>query len=375
MNHNAPLRGVARPRTGSAGFSLIELMVAMLLGFLVVAAAGGVFLSNKRVYASSETIGRIQENTRVAFELMSRDVREAGGNPCGSANVPVNILEGANDIYWDRFGEGLTGYDAGDTLPMTATGTATAQRVAGTDAIEVHSALDGGVRVVEHDGPSANLQVTSITGFVDGDILLVCNISQSFIFQVTGFSAAGGGVAIQHNAGGGSSLNCSQTFQVFDGDADTDCSPGASSAVDYCFTEVAAGNPQCDFGSLSPAYVVRPGSIQWYVGNNARGGTSLYRSVVVNRTGTATPNVELARDEIVEGVQGLALTYLEQGENAYSNAAGVADWSRVIAARIELVMTGAEGALGGGEIEGTDGAVLTRTVAHVVSLRNREGTL
>lgn len=375
MNQNAHLRGVARPRTGSAGFSLIELMVAMLLGFLVVAAAGGVFLSNKRVYASSETIGRIQENTRVAFELMSRDVREAGGNPCGSANVPVNILEGTNDIYWDRFGEGLTGYDGGDTLPITATGTATAERVAGTDAIEVHSALDGGVRVIEHDGPSANLQVSSVDGFVDGDILLVCNISQSFIFQVTGFSAAGGGVSIQHNAGGGTSLNCSQTFQVFDGDADTDCSPGASSAVDYCFTEVAAGNPQCDFGSLSPAYVVRPGSVQWYVGNNARGGTSLYRAVVVNRTGTATPNVVLARDEIAEGVQDLTLTYLEQGENVYSNAAGVADWGRVVAARIELVMTGADGALAGGEIEGTDGAVLSRTVAHVVSLRNREGTL
>jgi len=357
-----------------SGFSLIELMVAILLGTLVIAAAGGVFISNKRVYSASETLGRIQENTRAAFEIMSRDIREAGGNPCGSATVPVNILEGANDIYWDRFADGVTGYDGGNALPATVTGTAAGNRLAGTDAIEIHSSLNGGVRVLEHDGPSANLRVSSIDGFVDGDVLLVCNVSQSFIFQVTGFSAAGG-VSIQHNAGGGTSLNCSQTFQVFDGDADTDCSPGASSSVDYCFSALPGTNPQCDFGSVSPAYVVRPGSIQWYVGNNGRGGTSLYRAIVVNRSGTATPNVVLARDEIVEGVQAMGITYLERGDNAYSNAAGVGDWAQVTAARIELQLTGTQGALTGREIEGTDGAALTRTVAHVVSLRNREGTL
>lgn len=375
--HISRNKGPAR-RALEAGFSLVELMVAMLLGFLVVAAAGGVFLSNKRVYAASETLGRIQENTRVAFELMSRDIREAGGNPCGSNVRPVNILEGNNDIFWDRFGEGITGYDGGNALPVTATGTGVGERVAGTDAVELHSALGGGVRVREHDGPSANLQVTSIDGFSEGDILLVCNISQSFIFQVTGFSNAGGGVSIGHNAGGGQSLNCSQTFQVFDGDADTDCDNGASSDVDYCFTELPGGNPQCDFGSLSPAYVVRLGSVQWYVGNNARGGTSLYRSIVTNETGTAVPATEIARDEIVEGVEDLRITYGVQGDNTYVDATTVAaagDWERVVSARIELVMTGTDGALEGGLIEGTDGEVLSRTIAHVVALRNREGTL
>ena len=277
-------------RRGQAGFSLIELMIALILGLIVVAAAGGVFLSNKRVYNATETLGRIQENGRVAFELMSRDIREAGGNPCGSALQPVNILEGTNDNFWDRFGEGITGYDPGDALPLTAIGTGTGQRVAGTDAVELHSALGGGVQVVEHDGPSANLAVTSVAGFVENDILLVCNISQSFIFQVTGFSAAGGGISIGHNGGGGQSLNCSQTFQVFDGDADTDCASGAASDVDYCFTAEQDDNPQCDFGSLAPSYVVRLGSIQWYVGNNGRGGTSLYRAIVTNRSGNRCRN-------------------------------------------------------------------------------------
>lgn len=358
-----------------AGFSLIELMIALILGLIVAAAAGGVFISNKRVYNAAETLGRIQENGRVAFELMSRDIREAGGNPCGSALEPVNILEGTNDTFWDRFGEGITGYAPGTALPLTGVGTGVGQRVAGTDAVELHSALNGGVQVVEHDGPSANLQVTSIDGFVEGDILLVCNISQSFIFQVTGFSAAGGGLAIGHNGGGGQSLNCSQTFQVFTGDADTDCDSGAASDVDYCFTEVPGGNPQCDFGSLSPSYVVRLGSVQWYVGNNARGGTSLYRAVITNRSGGANPDTVLSRDEIVEGVEAMRITYLEQGEDAYTAPAGVADWTRVVAVRVEYDLEGARGALSDREIQGTDGQAIARTFAHVVTLRNREGTL
>lgn len=374
MNLTAHFSGVRGRRAVQSGFSLIELMIAMLLGLLVAAAAGGVFLSNKRVYAATETLGRIQENTRVAFELMSRDLREAGGNPCGSAMRPINMLTDATDPFWDRFAEGVTGYDPGDVLPLTATGTGVAQRVAGTDAVEIHSSLGGGVRVTEHDTPSAQLSVSSIEGFVDGDILLVCNVTQSFVFQVTGFTSSGG-VSIQHNGGGGQTLNCSQSFQNFNEADGESCQPGNSSGNNYCFTD-ASGTSPCPNGSIAPAYVVRIGSIQWYVGNNARGGTSLYRSIITNRSGTAVPATELARDEIVEGVRDLTITYLEQGENDYTDAAGVGDWARVLATRIELDMVGTEGALLGREIEGTtDGEVLDRTISHVVALRNREGTL
>src|SRR5690606_4986928 len=165
------------------------------------------------------------------------------------------------------------------------------------------------------------------------------------------------------------------TFQVFEGDADVDCENGASSDVDYCFTEVPGGNPQCDFGSLSPAYVVRPVTVQWYLGNNARQGTSLYRATITNRSGTANPDTLLSRDEIVEGVEAMRITYLVQGAVDYAAASGAIDWSQVIAVRIELDLEGTEGALSDREIEGTDGNAIGRTIAHVVNLRNREGTL
>ena len=62
------------------GVSLIELMVALVLGLLVVGGAIGMFISNKQAYSATESVGRVQENSRLAFELMARDKKvERGG--------------------------------------------------------------------------------------------------------------------------------------------------------------------------------------------------------------------------------------------------------------------------------------------------------
>lgn len=70
---------VGRPsRSDAAGFSLIELMVALVLGLLVAGAALAILQSNQATYRSNEGLNRVQENARIAFELMSRDIRSAG---------------------------------------------------------------------------------------------------------------------------------------------------------------------------------------------------------------------------------------------------------------------------------------------------------
>ncbi|HEU0153018.1 MAG TPA: prepilin-type N-terminal cleavage/methylation domain-containing protein [Arenimonas sp.] len=369
----SPFPNVPSLRRGQRGFSLIELMIAMLLGLLVVAAAGGVFLSNKRVYNATETLGRIQENTRVAFELMSRDIREAGGNPCGTSIRPINMMNQGNNAYWSGFNDGLIGYDAGTAAPGLAQGTAVGQRVAGTDVIELYSSAGGGLRVISHPNPSAELDVSSTGDIVVGDVLLVCNIGRSFIFEVT--SLPGTGDKIGHNAGAGDNCSARFTLPVPADPADEyGCDNPDNNANSYCFTP-QAGAGSCGEDSSVPAFVSRAVSIRWFVGNNARAGRSLYRVVLANRSNTNTPDVELSRVEVAEGVDDLQITYLEAGSNAYTAAAGVADWSRVLAARLEVRLEGTQGALSNREVQGTDGNALNRTVTHVVALRNRESTL
>jgi type IV pilus assembly protein PilW len=328
------------------GFSLIELMIALVIGLLVLAAAGGIFIANKRTYNTTETLGRIQENGRVAFEIMARDVREAAGTPCGK-NIPIaNVLNNsaAFDYNW---GDGLRGYDGTDPASAVTIGTATAQRVSGTDAIEFKSASNSGVTVSKHNPASAVIHVNTDThGFTSGDILIICDYSQASIFQMNG---AGNVLHIGHNTGGS-------------------VVPGNScKALSFPVDPNCASKPKDGKQYNDNAVIAKLNASIWYIGNNGRGGRSLFRKVL-----TGTP------EEVTEGVQNMQLTYLVPGDAAYSDASGVGTtrWKDVAAVRIDLTLQAATGALTGNEIagtnaNGTNAGPLSRTLSHVVTLRNR----
>lgn len=311
------------------GLSLIELMIAMVLGLLVVGGAIGIFLSNQQTYRATESLARVQENARVAFELMAREVREAAGNPC-AANLPTaNILNPTTE-WWNNWGNGLVGYENG-ALALSANG---------TDAIDLLSATSGGVTVFETpSATSANFKVnTPDHGINPGDIMMVCDYSQASIFEAT--SANPSNVTIGHNNGNGSPGNCTKGL-----------------GLPVLCTGSANGTSKI-YGPNS--IVVKLKGARWYVADNNRGSRSLYRMTM---DGTAAGNIGNA-EEVAEGIQEMEIQYLLSGANDYVDAAPGLDWTRVTAVRITLQVQGSERV-------GTDGDVLTRNISHVVNLRNR----
>lgn len=60
------------------GLSLVELMVALVLGMLLMTGVIQVFLSSKQTYAANEANARIQENGRFALDFISRSARLGG---------------------------------------------------------------------------------------------------------------------------------------------------------------------------------------------------------------------------------------------------------------------------------------------------------
>jgi type IV pilus assembly protein PilW len=64
-------------RARQAGFSLVEMMVAMTLGLLLVVVIGQVFVTAKESYRTTEDLSRLQENARFAAAQMSRVIRMA----------------------------------------------------------------------------------------------------------------------------------------------------------------------------------------------------------------------------------------------------------------------------------------------------------
>lgn len=312
----------AMPRR-SRGFSLIELMIAMLLGLLVTAAAIGMFLSNSRTYETTESLSRVQENARMAFELMARDIRESGGNAC-SRNIPVaNVLgTGGGTGWWNIWGNGIRGYEDG----------ALAGTLAGTDAIELMAGSSSGAALVQHNLAGSLQVIPAAHGYVANDILVVCDFRQATLFQAS--SVVGDTI---NYAVGGTPGNCSINLGFAPG---TVCS-----TAQYTYPD--------------NAMLVRLQAARWYVAANGRGGNSLFR-VALRGNAVAAP------EEVIEGVEDLEVTYLLPGAADYVDSTGVnaARWREVSAVRLDLTLSGRENV-------GTDGSRINRRLQHTVTLRNR----
>lgn len=62
----------------SRGFSLIELMIAVSLGMLAIAAVGSVFIYGSRSYKEDDRVSRMQDELRFAMAQLSADLEMAG---------------------------------------------------------------------------------------------------------------------------------------------------------------------------------------------------------------------------------------------------------------------------------------------------------
>ncbi len=60
------------------GFSLVELMIAMLLGLLLLVGVVNLFLGSSQTYRLQEALFRVQESGRFALDIMQRDLLNAG---------------------------------------------------------------------------------------------------------------------------------------------------------------------------------------------------------------------------------------------------------------------------------------------------------
>jgi len=76
------------------GFSLVELMVAMALSLLLVAAGASLFLVTKQVLQEQERVARLKENLRFAADFMARDIRAAGLQETGGVDFASGVEPG-----------------------------------------------------------------------------------------------------------------------------------------------------------------------------------------------------------------------------------------------------------------------------------------
>jgi prepilin-type N-terminal cleavage/methylation domain-containing protein len=73
----------------SSGFTLTEMMVAMAIGMIVIAAVSGTFNAQTRQNKAEEEISQMHQNVRAALDMIDRELMQAGYKAPGGSVTGV----------------------------------------------------------------------------------------------------------------------------------------------------------------------------------------------------------------------------------------------------------------------------------------------
>lgn len=340
------------------GLSLVELMIALVLGLVLSAGIITVFISSKQSYQTQDAISQVQESGRFGLDFLSYEIRMAGFSGCRNEMPTANTIENAPPSLFS-FSEGVEGYDGDSgTLPASRFPNA----LPNTDAIVIYIAdLGSEIIIDEHKPNSATIKFNNAHSHKPGKVMMIvdANCSSRGIFVMTGPNNNNGKAThVVHNTG--------KTFTY-----------GSTTGVGNC-TKSLKGNFTCDdkTGALAVAYspgssVFSVKSVGYYIRDPAQDNTlkvpTLYRVDFASEFDSgASANIY---QPLVEGVSDLDILYGVYDESAktleYKEAGvvGTADeWGQVTTVRLSLAAE---------SITSIDGSPVTRNYVRTVNMRNR----
>jgi len=97
------------------GFSMVELMVAIVLALLLTGAVISVFIGSRTAYQATAGVGEMADSGRFALNLIGESVRSAGYLSCNSATSGTNVSLLGATTFPNNFGLGITGFEANGT--------------------------------------------------------------------------------------------------------------------------------------------------------------------------------------------------------------------------------------------------------------------
>lgn len=356
------------------GFSLIELMVAMLIGSVVMLGVFNTFVSTKNSAKMLEAEATLQENARFAFSVMNSVLQQAGNFGCQTSNdlTTRSIVDTTDETFrpwrviegWEAKNTGL-GDDYSPVIGSTVKSSANKHWQTTADTV-----IDKGTRAKPGSDilkvwytKSETVPVDDLTGGVlsfppidleKGDILAINDCQQVVFAQ-----------ACQCE-----DKSCSGN------DTQADISQGA------CYTP---GNTLFDFSVLNipTAELSVLEQAIFFVGKRGNDKNNMPSLFVRYLGKKAKPGQKV---EIMEGVESLQVLYGEdtdndQSPNYYVSAADVSNWRRVVSLKISLLLRSQENNLvertnkvefHGGTVKPSDtDRYLRRVFSSTVSLRNR----
>ena len=304
------------------GVSLIELMIALLIGTIMVLGLVQVFSASRTAYQLSQGIARNQENARFAIDFLTRDLRMAGHMGCVNDQSLLSATGGqitggnirslflndadrnANNVdalqFPLRFDVSIQGFEANGTAPGDNS------PIAATPAIGAAGDWT----------PALPPELSDLEAIAGSDIVVLRYLSAEES-PITAFNP-GSTPAIEYPtdsgalATGGSGLfavaDCrgASVFQASAAPTSTGMNVNVSglNQSNLSFISTQDGSQAYKPGS---AALFRAESVAYYVRLNAQGEPALYRARWFAAPGSAT--LDRTPEEMVDGIESMQLLF------------------------------------------------------------------
>lgn len=332
------------PRYRMAGLSLVEMMIALVIGLVLTLGVIQVFSASQAASRLSEGASRVQENARFALDFLSRDIRMAGHMGC--INDQAHVVKGQGDPL-SHLGAG-----AGSGSPLDfavaiqgyeAPGTAPADTLTLGEAWQAPDSLPAGI---------AGLSPSPAGG---SDILVLRFLSAEGV-PVEAISVSGSDSELTLNADGVGRLSqggvaVPDLFGIADcGHADI-FSGGVSGTL---LTAPGVDLSRYTAQPTGQTLVYRAESLVYYVAASADTGLPGLRRARADANGDYISN-----EEVVEGIESLQLMFgldntaeisratppagnitslqVASGVTTATDAGGAAQWLRVGQVKVGLL--------------------------------------
>ena len=327
-----------RPR----GLTLVELLVAMVVGLFLVGGVAAVMVDSKEHFLMEQETAYLQENARFAVEQLTYDIRMAGYFGCNATGRLTNTLVNSTAASSGSYSAtGIKGFEYSELMDADFPAAVEPEINPDTDVVVINRGSDlDSMQVAGHLAATATITLAAPAKLEAGDVLVMAAPScrNMTIFQMAGPAGAGPTLQVQHGTGSVTPGNCHAAL-----------------------SRNAGGGYRCDgpppAGNLGISYpagssLMRFVSHGYFIGDSAITGLpSLFRMTFERSGSTSTNSIE----ELVSGVEDMEVIY---GVDLSATPDGVIDryysadaitleeaaapnylaWDRVMTARVTLIM-------------------------------------
>lgn len=269
------------------GFTLIEIMLALLMGIILLAGLMQVVLSAKAIYQKQTQLARLQENIAFATNILRQNIAMSGFAGCNKL-VNLDFVDSANKNFNPN--NFVIGYDS-NSLPTFLKGLV----IPNTDVIVIQKADSGQTRIVA-PFPKKNateIRVMENPATKNNKFLLLADCKNADLFLANNYIG--------------------NTIKL------------ASGNISHDYTEQFAD-------------VTRFEEIAYFIGDTGRQDehkNPIYALYMMTNQGN--------KEELVEGINSMKIMYgIDIGNGTISNYIATADvakqnnWSKVLSVKITL---------------------------------------